>query len=62
MSLRLLSLSLFALSCFAGLSALGPAPLPVHAAESWWLSDYREALRTAKQTGKPIFVEFRCEP
>ena len=26
-----------------------------------WLGDYREALRQAKQTHKPIFVEFRCE-
>ena len=27
-----------------------------------WLADYREALREAKQTHKPIFLEFRCEP
>ena len=26
-----------------------------------WLGDYREALRQAKQTQKPIFMEFRCE-
>jgi hypothetical protein len=26
-----------------------------------WLGDYREALRQAKQTQKPIFLEFRCE-
>ena len=26
-----------------------------------WLGDYREALRQAKQTRKPLFVEFRCE-
>jgi hypothetical protein len=26
-----------------------------------WLGDYREALRQARQTQKPIFVEFRCE-
>jgi hypothetical protein len=26
-----------------------------------WLGDYREAIRQAKQTQKPIFVEFRCE-
>ena len=26
-----------------------------------WLSSYREALTVAKQTGKPIFLEFRCE-
>jgi len=26
-----------------------------------WLSDYREALKVAKQTSKPILLEFRCE-
>ena len=26
-----------------------------------WLGDYRAALRQARETGKPIFVEFRCE-
>ncbi len=27
-----------------------------------WLSDYQEALREARKTGKPIFLEYRCEP
>ena len=26
-----------------------------------WLGNYREALRQARQTRKPLFVEFRCE-
>jgi hypothetical protein len=26
-----------------------------------WLGDYREALRQARQTQKPMLVEFRCE-
>jgi hypothetical protein len=26
-----------------------------------WLSSYREALQQARQTHKPILVEFRCE-
>jgi|GEM_PF-2505854 hypothetical protein len=26
-----------------------------------WLGNYGEALRLAKQTQKPILVEFRCE-
>ena len=26
-----------------------------------WIGDYKEALRQAQQTGKPIFLEFRCE-
>ena len=27
-----------------------------------WLHNYGEAIREAKETGKPIFLEFRCEP
>ena len=27
----------------------------------YWLKNYSEALREAKQTQKPIFLEFRCE-
>ncbi len=27
-----------------------------------WLDSYQEALREAKATGKPIFLEYRCEP
>jgi hypothetical protein len=26
-----------------------------------WLGDYNEARRQSRATGKPIFVEFRCE-
>jgi len=28
----------------------------------YWLNNYPEALREARQTQKPIFLEFRCEP
>jgi hypothetical protein len=27
-----------------------------------WLDNYSEAIREAKRTQKPIFLEFRCEP
>ena len=27
-----------------------------------WLGSYQEALQVAKKTGKPIFLEYRCEP
>jgi hypothetical protein len=27
-----------------------------------WLDNYGEAIREAQRTGKPIFLEFRCEP
>lgn len=26
-----------------------------------WLGDYQEARKVARETGKPIFLEFRCE-
>jgi hypothetical protein len=26
-----------------------------------WRGDYRAALREAKESGKPLLVEFRCE-
>jgi hypothetical protein len=28
----------------------------------YWFEKYPDALREAKRTGKPMFVEFRCEP
>ena len=48
-----------------GLASLAwqPARLdaqPVDAVE--WLDNYQEALQLAKATGKPIFLEYRCEP
>ena len=27
-----------------------------------WLNNYKEALQEARRTGKPIFLEYRCEP
>ena len=27
-----------------------------------WLDNYQHALQVAKDTGKPIFLEYRCEP
>ena len=37
--------------------------LPACAADEaiHWLGDYQEARKIAKATGKPIFLEFRCE-
>jgi hypothetical protein len=29
--------------------------------EITWLDNYRDAVREAKRTQKPIFIEFRCE-
>ena len=27
-----------------------------------WLDNYQAALKEARATGKPIFLEYRCEP
>ena len=53
------------LSILLGLAGLAwhPARLhaqPVDAVE--WLDNYQEALQQARATGKPIFLEYRCEP
>jgi hypothetical protein len=47
------------LVCVAGLMVL---PLFAQEDEINWLENYGEALREARRTGKPIFLEFRCEP
>lgn len=28
----------------------------------YWLDNYQAAVKEAKATGKPIFLEYRCEP
>jgi hypothetical protein len=49
---------LFRLACVA---AFVGVPMPAQDDSIYWYSDYREALRQARQTQKPIFLEFRCE-
>lgn len=36
-------------------------PLLAQDDEISWLDNYRDALRVAKESHKPIFLEFRCE-
>ena len=36
-------------------------PLQGQEDEITWLGSYREAVQQARQTQKPILVEFRCE-
>jgi hypothetical protein len=36
--------------------------LPAQDDELVWYDNYKEALKVAKETGKPIFLEYRCEP
>jgi hypothetical protein len=41
--------------CFAG-------PLLAQSDEIYWFDNYNEAIREAKRTQKPLFIEFRCVP
>jgi hypothetical protein len=54
------------LAALASLLA-GAIPLPsIAAAQSregiQWHDNYQEALKLARESGKPIFLEYRCEP
>lgn len=44
--------------------ALAAAPLAAQQDDDslTWLDNYQEALKESKATGKPIFLEYRCEP
>jgi hypothetical protein len=54
------TLGLYAvLACMIGAFAGGPLLAQDEGIN--WLGDYREAVRQAKQSNKPIFLEFRCE-
>lgn len=41
-------------------NAAGTQPLEDDTLE--WLSNYQQALELAKETGRPLLVEFRCSP
>jgi hypothetical protein len=38
------------------------SPLAAQGDEIFWFNNYDDALQEAKRTGKPIFLEYRCEP
>lgn len=44
--------------------AVCPILLPSLAQDDgfYWRDNYAEALREARRTGKPLLLEFRCEP
>ncbi len=42
--------------------AVGREQTPARPAKSAWLTDYKQARETARRTGKPLFVVFRCVP
>lgn len=48
------------LSVLGQLAAVGNQPFGDDTLE--WLDDYRQALALAKETGRPLLVEFRCSP
>ncbi len=57
---RAVLIALIALTaCFA---PVPPEPLRAQGDDLWWYDDYGEAIQEAKRTGKPIFLEFRCQP
>jgi hypothetical protein len=42
---------------------LAPFAMPAQEGdEIQWLDHYPSALKAARETGKPIFLEYRCEP
>lgn len=49
----------FLLACIAWLFA---SPLPAQDDGIYWFNNYNEAVQEAKRTGKPTFLEYRCEP
>jgi hypothetical protein len=57
--MRRLSFGLFAI--LLGALGLAASRLQAQDGEINWLGDYREALKIAKETRKPILIEFRCE-
>lgn len=42
-------------------AVLACAPLLADDGGITWLSDYKEGIRLARQTHRPMLVEFRCE-
>jgi hypothetical protein len=38
------------------------SPLAAQSDEIFWFNNYADALQEAQRTGKPIFLEYRCEP
>ncbi len=60
--MRLVSVGVFALFALAaGFALFLLTPLPAQGDDISWYDNYNEAIREAKRTGKPIFLEFRCE-
>jgi hypothetical protein len=50
------------ITVFPALLALATLSAAAQSDDINWLGSYKEALSVAKKTGKPIFLEYRCEP
>jgi hypothetical protein len=46
----------------AGAIWLVASPLAAQDDGLFWFNNYDDAIQEAKRTGKPIFLEYRCEP
>ncbi len=46
----------------AVLAFFDASALPAQDEPVYWFGDYKEALKEARRTGKPLFLEYRCEP
>ncbi|MAF66387.1 MAG: hypothetical protein CMJ84_12110 [Planctomycetes bacterium] len=66
-----LVVSILAVLSLAGLAGQKPSPGGLPGADSAetqtrdsikWVRNYSQALARARQSGKPIFLEFRCKP
>ncbi len=52
----------FPLLFLAALCTAAVLPAQSQEDELVWLDNYKDAVKLAKSTGKPIFLEYRCEP
>jgi hypothetical protein len=47
---------------FAGVLWSLATPLPAQDDGIFWFNNYDEAVAETKRSGKPMFLEYRCEP
>jgi hypothetical protein len=50
------------LTAVLSVSVLLPLAVPQEDDNLYWLDNYETAVKEAKATGRPIFLEYRCEP
>ena len=60
-SLNAMRLDIVASALLLSCAVAAPSSLRAQG-EIFWHESYQDALAEAKATGKPIFLEYRCEP